>query len=303
MTLFMKENEMEDLLYAHPDLLLGEPLQPVSRQVRSGVGVADLVFAHPRGYRIVVEVKCGVAPRGVGDQLFDYWGAEKAEHPDLPIEMMVVANEIPRERKLFLEKRDIDYREISVKKFRDVAAHVGYTFKSEQGSGVRSEGRAVPREAVQPTEPRPDSERVGRDETLLAMFASLEPSNLDAAFGLFAKGNTEVWLGTGCRLVTAKKELPPGARVYLKANGEKEVGAQAELIGILKHPDMPDPDFRLPGYEQTENIYYYGIRRLERPYSPIEVTSLVCRSTRKNLVKTAQGVLVIHEPEILDRRR
>jgi hypothetical protein len=61
----MIEREMEDPLDSYPELLLGEPLTPVSRQASSSVGRADLVFQHARGYGIVVGIKAGTAPRGV----------------------------------------------------------------------------------------------------------------------------------------------------------------------------------------------------------------------------------------------
>jgi hypothetical protein len=47
------------------------------------------------------------------------------------VELMVIANEIPKERRLACELYNIEPREISVKRFRDVANEVNYIFQSE----------------------------------------------------------------------------------------------------------------------------------------------------------------------------
>jgi hypothetical protein len=63
----------------------------------------------------------------------------KAEFPNRPVELMIVANLIPYERRLAAEQLDIDCVEIAEKKFRDIAKAVGFEFVSEQvnlNSGV-----------------------------------------------------------------------------------------------------------------------------------------------------------------------
>lgn len=281
---------MEDMLYNYPDLLLGEPLKPIARQRSSPVGRADLIFEHPNGYRLVVEVKLGVAPRGVGDQLHDYWGAEKAAHPDTPIEMMVVANEIPRERRLYLEKRDIAAKEIPVKRFRDVAARVGHLFTSEQGteaeipSGPAARGTGRVRDAPRSFPPP----RVGP-----ALLMNLEPANLEA---VFAKGreHEDICLGTDCHIQRIQNDQI--RYVYFKANGRKpiEVSARAELVKI--EAEKPRPEHRLPGYEEEDNHFYLRIRSPEYLGTPIRVESLLNYNTRRHLPKSVQGVQEIDDP-------
>jgi hypothetical protein len=63
--------------------------------------------------------------------LLDYFGMMKQRLPDKPVELMVVANLIPSERRPTCESRDIECREISEKTFREVAAEFAYTFASE----------------------------------------------------------------------------------------------------------------------------------------------------------------------------
>ncbi|MGH9793666.1 MAG: endonuclease NucS domain-containing protein [Candidatus Acidiferrales bacterium] len=127
----MTEHEMEELLWNHPKKLLNEDLTPFRRQPRSTVGRADLVFTDRLARILVVELKKGTLPRGAIEQLLDYFGMLKREFPEKPVELMVVANSIPQERALACLKFHIEPREISEKKFRDVANEVGYVFESE----------------------------------------------------------------------------------------------------------------------------------------------------------------------------
>lgn len=134
----MTEREMEDLLWNHPEKLLNETLNQFSRQQRSRMGRSDLVFVDRLNRLLVVEVKKGTLPRGAIDQLHDYFGVLKREFPDRPVELMVVAHRIPDERRLACDKYDIEAREVSEKKFRDVAQEVGYKFDPEADANERS---------------------------------------------------------------------------------------------------------------------------------------------------------------------
>jgi hypothetical protein len=152
----MLESEMEDLLWMHPDKFFDEPLKPFRRQPQSGVGRADLVFEDRLVRLLGVEVKRGKMMRGAIDQIHDYFGMLKDKYPDRVVEMMVVAQSIPQERKLTLDQYNIEFREISEKRFRDVALEIGYVFQSERGtasltSGTqeRTQPNPIPRESPQ----------------------------------------------------------------------------------------------------------------------------------------------------------
>lgn len=127
----MVEKEMQELLWLHPERFLNEPLKQFAREAASAVGRADLVFEDRHGRLLIIEVKRGKLPRGAIGQLLDYFGMMKGRFPEKPVEMMVVANVIPSERRIACESRDIECREISEKTFRDVATDVGFVFASE----------------------------------------------------------------------------------------------------------------------------------------------------------------------------
>jgi Endonuclease NucS len=127
----MVEREMQELLWRYPERFLNEPLQQFAWETSSSVGRADLVFEDRHGRLLIIEVKRGKLPRGAIDQLLDYFGMMKHKFPDKAVELMVVANTIPSERRLTCESRDIECREISERRFRDVAVEVSYVFASE----------------------------------------------------------------------------------------------------------------------------------------------------------------------------
>jgi hypothetical protein len=76
-------------------------------------------------------VKRGKLPRGAIDQLLDYFGMMKQRFPEKPVELIVVANEIPSERRLTCESRNIECRGISEKTFETLALEIAYAFASE----------------------------------------------------------------------------------------------------------------------------------------------------------------------------
>ena len=133
----MTEREMEDLLWEHPEKFFDERLEQFRRQASSNIGRADLVFKDKLGRLLVVELKRDTLERGAVGQVVDYYGAIKAQFPDTPVELIVIANRIPVERRLACERQDVTALEIPHKKFRDVATQVGYVWKSE-GSNADS---------------------------------------------------------------------------------------------------------------------------------------------------------------------
>jgi Endonuclease NucS len=101
------------------------------RQPTSSVGRADLIFLDRIGRLLVIELKRDTLERGAVGQLVDYFGMLKSRFPDKSVELIIVANRIPPERRLACEQYHIEAIEIPQKTFRDVAEEVGYVFTSE----------------------------------------------------------------------------------------------------------------------------------------------------------------------------
>jgi len=88
----------------------------------------------------------------------------KLEFPNSVVELMVVANHIPDERRLTCERDNVDPREISERKFRQVASEVGYIFRSEISATSKEVERIEGFTAPQPIPSALDSETT--DESL-----------------------------------------------------------------------------------------------------------------------------------------
>jgi len=123
---------MQELLWRYPKDLLKEELKPFRWEMAGDVGRADLVFEDRDGNLLIVEVKHGRLPRGAIGQLVDYYGLVKKEFPDRAVELMAVANDIPRERKQACDRFDIEPREIAETTFRKVATAKSYFFLSDR---------------------------------------------------------------------------------------------------------------------------------------------------------------------------
>lgn len=185
----MTERDMEELLWKFPDKLLNEPLEPFRRQPTSQVGRADLMFKDRLGRFLVVEIKKGVLPRGAVNQLVDYYGMLKREFQNESVELMAVANSIPEDRAIACLKYDIEPREISEKRFLDVAREVGYEFDSERGM-LDKVARADLASQVDVASPKPRPHLLGPNRVEKAWYFS--PSGMGKpAFLAFvnAKGN------------------------------------------------------------------------------------------------------------------
>jgi len=114
----MTEKEMEDLLWLYPEKFFHAPLKQFERQMVTEIGRSDLIFEDQFGRLLVVELKKGTLARDAMGQVLDYFGAIKKRHPNKPVEMVLVANVIPPERRLALEPYHVESKEIP--EFRSV---------------------------------------------------------------------------------------------------------------------------------------------------------------------------------------
>lgn len=247
----MTEREMEDLLWQHPEKLLNEPLKQFRRQPRvHGIGRADLVFEDRLGRLLVVELKNGKLQRGAIGQLHDYFGMMKHQFPQRPVELMVVANIIPVERRLACEQYNIECREISEKRFRDVADEMGYVIQSEANAPAAPGTDNEPEPARAPVANR-HREHAAADvprerssaDWLLSYLELTEINEAPEAFHL--------WTGVGCLSAALRRRvwLPEGLGaiypnlyiVLVGPPGTKKSSALEIGIDILKAAGQPLP--------------------------------------------------------------
>lgn len=114
----LRERDMEDVIAAHPDSVLGEPgLRLLSRQPTIGPYRFDLLLADRHGHQLIVELQRGTLDRTHTYKVLDYYHEYKERHPHVFVDLMVVANEITAERKQRLQQLGVEFREIPVASF------------------------------------------------------------------------------------------------------------------------------------------------------------------------------------------
>ena len=114
----LSEREMEDAIAADPTRYLGEDgLILVARQHHIGNYIFDLLFRDRHGGMLIVEIQRGTLDRNHTYKILDYYDEFKEKNPGQFVELMVVANHIPQERKDRLRARGIEWRELPVADF------------------------------------------------------------------------------------------------------------------------------------------------------------------------------------------
>jgi hypothetical protein len=114
------EKIMEDLIAEYPERFLGESgLILIERQLKVGPYRFDLMFQDRTGAKLIVEIQKGTLDREHTYKILDYYDEFKERNPKEFVEIMLVANIIPAERKQRLASRGISYREIPLSEFID----------------------------------------------------------------------------------------------------------------------------------------------------------------------------------------
>jgi hypothetical protein len=107
------EKMMEDAISSDPEKYLGEKgLKLIARQYSIGNYVFDLLFEDKRGSKLIVELQKGTLDRNHTYKILDYYDEYKEKNPTDFIELMIIANRIPHERRRRLEAHGISWKEI-----------------------------------------------------------------------------------------------------------------------------------------------------------------------------------------------
>jgi hypothetical protein len=116
----LNEKMMEDAIIANPEKYIEAGLTLISRQYRIGSYVFDLLFKDRHGAKLIVELQRGTLDRNHTYKILDYYDEYKSRNPDQFVELMIIANKIPRERRERLSSFGIDFKEIPNREFADL---------------------------------------------------------------------------------------------------------------------------------------------------------------------------------------
>lgn len=149
----MNEADMERLVRDHPEELLGEKLRLVSQQETFRSGITNLIFEDAQGDVVVVELKRGVLQREHVAQVIDYLEDVETRYKGRNVELMVVANVIPSQRRAKLERLGVTFCEVPEARFREIARAHGVELSEAADSplaGTRSGSMSGDRMSIRP---------------------------------------------------------------------------------------------------------------------------------------------------------
>ena len=106
------EKAMEDAIAQNPEKYVEKGLSLIARQYRTGNYIFDLLFQDRHGAKLIVELQKGTLDRNHTYKILDYYDEYKSKYPDQFVELMIIANKIPRERRERLSSYGIAYKEI-----------------------------------------------------------------------------------------------------------------------------------------------------------------------------------------------
>ena len=114
----LTEKDMEDLIVLTPKRYINEDgLKLVARQYRIGKYIFDLLFEDRYKSKLLVEIQKGTLDRNHTYKILDYYDEYKQDHQDEFVDLMIVANVIPLERKERLSFWGIAFIEIAESRF------------------------------------------------------------------------------------------------------------------------------------------------------------------------------------------
>lgn len=140
----MLEKDIENLIAWYPDdFFPGCGFKLMGQQVKLGNCFADAVFEDRYKRTIIVEIKRGILSREASGQIIEYYGLLKQQNTNRIIELILCANIIPSERKVFLENIGIECKELGLALISDIAKKYNYRFLDESEQEIPKEQKSI----------------------------------------------------------------------------------------------------------------------------------------------------------------
>lgn len=108
----LTEKGMEDAIAQNPERYLERGLTLKAQQYRIGGYIFDLLFEDRHGAKLIVELQKGTLDRNHTYRILDYYDEYKSKNPEQFVDIMIIANKIPRERRDRLSSYGIAFKEI-----------------------------------------------------------------------------------------------------------------------------------------------------------------------------------------------
>jgi len=126
---------MEYIIATNPEKYIEPGLSLIARQYSIGSYRFDLLFEDRHGAKLIVELQKGALDRNHTYKILDYYDEFKERQPHEFIDIMIIANKIPRERQRRLTSYGISFKEIGAIEFSHIdilSAHWEQFFNKHQ---------------------------------------------------------------------------------------------------------------------------------------------------------------------------
>ena len=218
----MLEKDIENLIARYPEEFFPKSdFNLIGQQVNLSGRRHDIVFKDKFDRSIIVEVKRGILSRDASGQIMEYYGLLKQEKPDEIVELILCANVIPRERKLFLENAGIECKELGISLIQNIAEKYDYKFLDEVKNDKPKEAKEVN-----------ISEKISETDTTNIWIFQANPERYDILNALDDPAlETQYW-----QVNQYKKQIKKGDIALIWMSG-KEAGIYA-VAEITSNPDL-----------------------------------------------------------------
>jgi RecB family endonuclease NucS len=131
------EKDMENAIICNPEKYIGEEgLKLITQQFHIGKYIFDLLFEDRHRGKLIVELQKGTLDRNHTYKILDYYDEYKESHPKEFIDLMVIANTIPPERKKRLSALGIAFKEIPMSEVIKDSEEISPTTYQEKNSKI-----------------------------------------------------------------------------------------------------------------------------------------------------------------------
>lgn len=140
----MLEKDIENLIASYPEEFFpNSGFKVIGQQVRLGSCFTDIIFEDKYNRTVIVEIKRGILSRDASGQIIEYYGLLKQQKPNKIIELVLCANIIPNERKIFLESVGIECKELGLALISNIAKKYNYRFLDESEQKIQKEEKSM----------------------------------------------------------------------------------------------------------------------------------------------------------------
>lgn len=219
----MKEKFLQDLIIRFPSEVLDEEeMTYIDREVKTANARLDIVLRDRRGRHVLVEVQIGGLDTRHIDRHIDFVEGYAADHPEVDVRVLFVANHVDVYKKTFLQKRGYEFKEIAELRINEIAAQRGFLQEYERAGAPLDDSQTT-------TKTKPDVE----DATSEPIPNGSVYERITPATASEEDNRVTIWKAAGLssgQINDLKKAIQSFEELVLPLKQKREADAEAILL-------------------------------------------------------------------------